>query len=70
MDNSIEKHCKCHHHKVAPLLLVVLGIVFLLGSIGQISLQVIATSFSIIVIFVGLVKFVGGMCKCYSAKHW
>ena len=70
MDNPIERHCKCHHHKVAPLLLVVLGLVFLWGSLGGLTLQKISVSFSVIVILVGLVKFVGGTCKCYSEKHW
>lgn len=70
MDNSIEKHCKCGHHKLVPLLFVILGIVLLLGSLGRISLQVIGISLSVIVILAGLAKFFGGMCTCYGAKHW
>ena len=70
MDNSMEKHCRCWHHKLAPLLFVVVGLVFLLGSLGGLTLQQVNIAFSVVVILVGLVKFFGGMCKCYGAKHW
>lgn len=56
--------CGCAHHKVMPLLMVVFGLVFLLGAMGQISMATVNIVWPIIVIVAGLKKMAVGMCKC------
>lgn len=57
--------CGCMHHKVIPLLVVALGVVFLLEALGTMSAATVDVTWPVIVILGGLMKaFQGSMCKC------
>lgn len=58
--------CKCPHHKVVPILVILLGITFLLGNWGTIEWSTVNTIWPILVIIGGATKLSGkmGMCKC------
>lgn len=56
--------CKCPHHKMGPLAVVIFGLVFLLGALNVLSAQVVGIVWPIIVILAGLFKMKEGSCKC------
>ena len=58
------KVCGCPHHKMIPLLVVLLGVLFLLGNLGKVSSEVVVIVWPIVVIVGGLQKMFGHMCKC------
>ena len=65
MENN-QNVCKCHHHKVMPLLIVLFGLAFLLGQWGALSWDSVNVIWPVLVIVAGLMKFTekSGMCKC------
>jgi hypothetical protein len=58
--------CKCPHHKMLPLLVVLFGLNFLLGTLSVITMRTESIIWPIIVIVAGLMKMSGGACKCCS----
>jgi hypothetical protein len=58
------KHCSCPHHKMVPILIVLLGLTFLLGTMDVFSALVVGYIWPILLILIGLQKIFGGMCKC------
>lgn len=54
--------CKCPHHKVKSLGLLVLGISLLLNALGKIELNTVYIVLSVLVIIMAL----GKMCRCCS----
>lgn len=58
--------CKCHHHKVLGLLVILFGLTFLLGNWGILSLTTVNLVWPMLVILAGLMKLIEkmGMCKC------
>jgi hypothetical protein len=58
------KTCGCMHHKMIPLLIVLIGVVFLLGNLGKISMETVSIIWPALVILAGLQKMFSGMCKC------
>jgi uncharacterized membrane protein (Fun14 family) len=60
----LDKHCKCAHHKVIPVAIVLIGLMFLLQALNMVSAGVVAITWPILVIIIGLMKFTKGMCKC------
>ncbi|OGZ70132.1 MAG: hypothetical protein A3F47_02200 [Candidatus Staskawiczbacteria bacterium RIFCSPHIGHO2_12_FULL_38_11] len=66
MDNMQNNVCKCPHHKVVPILVVLFGLTFLLGQWGIISWGAVNTIWPVLVILAGLMKIAdkSGMCKC------
>ena len=68
MDNvqNMQGVCKCPHHKVFPILIILLGLDFLLGALGVISWHVANIIWPVLVILAGLMKLgtKSGMCKC------
>ncbi len=58
--------CKCPHHKVMPVLVVLFGLTFLLEGWGVVSSSFAMTAWPVLVILAGLMKFgeKSGMCKC------
>ncbi len=57
-------NCKCPHHKMIPILIIVLGVLFLLGNLGKVSDQVVNIGWPILVLVAGLTKLSAGKCKC------
>ncbi len=60
--------CKCPHHKVFSILVILLGLDFLLGAWGIISSDTVNIIWPILVIVAGATKLgeKSGMCKCCS----
>ena len=56
--------CACPHHKIMPVLVVVFGLVFLLGSWNIFTASAVSTLWPLIVIVAGLLKMGQGKCKC------
>jgi len=60
----LEKHCKCPHHKVVPVAIILVGLLFLLQALGYAAPDFVAVCWPILVIIIGLVKLMKGTCKC------
>lgn len=58
------KACKCQHHSMMPILVVLFGALFLLGELGVFTMQVVSWVWPILVIVAGLMKWMGRGCKC------
>jgi len=58
--------CRCIHHKVVPILIVLFGLCFLLGNLGYLTADIIRIAWPSLIILIGLVKFGSGSCKCYE----
>ena len=56
--------CKCSHHKVMPILVIVFGLLFLGGALEWVSPMTVMVTWPILVIIGGVMKLSGGMCKC------
>ena len=56
--------CKCPHHKMTPVLVVLFALLFLLGNLGVVGMRVVDIGWPIIVGLAGLMKLTGSMCKC------
>ena len=58
--------CGCRHHRMVPMLLVLLGLTFLLGNLGVVSAEFVDVAWPVLVIVVGLQKMMGLKCKCWD----
>ena len=56
--------CRCPHHKVVPLTIVLFGVTFLLSALGTISCETRNIIWPILVIIGGGTKLFSGSCKC------
>ncbi|MEK7503668.1 MAG: DUF5668 domain-containing protein [Patescibacteria group bacterium] len=52
------------HHKVMPMLIVLLGLTFLSKELGIVSAGTANVIWPVIVILAGLKKLMGNVCKC------
>lgn len=60
-----DSHCRCKHHVVGPILIILIGLSFLLGHLGVIDELTYSVSWPVFIILLGLTKLGGGACKCY-----
>lgn len=58
------ENCKCPHHKMFPVLIVLFGLLFLLQNYGVFSASFVNVAWPVLVILAGLNKLSKGMCKC------
>lgn len=56
--------CKCMHHKVVPVLIILFGLNFLLGGLGVLSANAVDIVWPVIVVLIGFMKLMKGACKC------
>lgn len=56
--------CRCPHHKMVPLLVVLFGLAFLLEALGTLSASFVNIAWPVLVILAGGMKLMKGMCKC------
>ncbi len=56
--------CSCHHHKIVPLMIVLIGLAFLLRALDIVDGDVIAIVWPILLIIAGLGKLSGRKCAC------
>ncbi len=63
---NMQNMCKCPHHKIIPVLVVLFGLTFLLETLGVLTSDFVALAWPILVIAAGLMKLAdkSGMCKC------
>lgn len=48
-----------------PVLIILLGLLFLLEALNVVTVSFTSVAWPILVILAGLVKWMGGGCKCY-----
>lgn len=56
--------CKCPHHKMVPLFIVLIGLTFLLQAFGVLSDYFVSFAWPVLLILIGLQKMFKGVCKC------
>ncbi len=60
----MENICKCSHHKVVPVCIALIGLVFLLGQLNVLSAGFVNLSWPVLLLAVGLTKMFSPKCKC------
>ncbi|GEM_PF-536284 len=58
--------CKCPHHKVTAVLIILIAVAFLLKAYGVLSAGTVDVVWPILLGLIGLKKLSKGMCKCCS----
>ena len=59
-----DKTCKCPHHAMVPIFIILIALVFLLQAFDVVSDQFVAISWPILLGLIGLQKLCAKMCKC------
>lgn len=59
--------CKCPHHKIVPLFIVLIGLVFLLEALHLVTVATTDIVWPFLLILIGLMKMFGGMCGCCNS---
>lgn len=68
MDQTMSSHgCKCPHHKVVPIVIVLIGLAFLLEAYNVLTAGFVAIAWPVLVIIAGVTKLFGAGCKCCRA---
>jgi len=62
------KTCKCSHHMIKPVLLLIFGIDFFLGAIGVLTNGFVQITWPIIIIIIAIMMMTGKNCKCCQGK--
>ena len=60
--------CKCPHHLLVPIFILLIGVAFLLQALNVLSASFVAITWPILLILIGLQKIVGSACKCCVKK--
>jgi len=60
--------CACPHHKIKPIVIILIGVAFLLQATGTLPATTVAMVWPIGLIIIGVMKLMGGMCGCCGAK--
>ena len=63
---NMQNKCMCPHHRVTPVLVILIGLTFLFGAWGVFSWDAVNVIWPVLVIIGGAMKFGerSGMCKC------
>jgi uncharacterized membrane protein len=56
--------CSCMHHKMVPMYIILIGLIFLLNGLGILSGIATGILWPIVLILIGLQKIVGRKCPC------
>ncbi len=56
--------CKCPHHKVIPMMIFIIGLLFLLNVLNVITAMALSWLWPIAVMIIGLMKMMKGSCQC------
>jgi len=59
-----ESKCGCVCHKMAGIFIILIGLTFLLGSLGVLGSKAVSVIWPIIVIVAGIKCLMKGACKC------
>ncbi len=57
-------NCKCPHHKMVSVFIVLIGLTVLLKNLSVLSMGAADVIWPSLLILIGLQKMFGGMCKC------
>jgi hypothetical protein len=60
--------CACPHHKLGPLVIIVLGLIWLFNELGALSWHTTSIILALLVICIGFKKMVMGKCGCCGKK--
>lgn len=60
------KTCNCPHHKVIPVLVILLGVAFLAANLNLITWSVVGWIWPVLVVIAGGTMLFRGSCKCCS----
>jgi len=61
---TVGKVCNCPHHKVIPIIVLLIGLVVLLSAFNIWSGQVETILIGVLILIVGFVKLKSASCKC------
>lgn len=64
MDTMSQSHCSCPHHKVVPLMALLIGVLFLLHAFAYVSDHVTDVLWPVFVIVAAGTKLMGRKCTC------
>lgn len=56
--------CPCMHHKMIPLFIILIGILFLLKTLGALDAMTVGILWPLLLILIGLQKMFGSACSC------
>ncbi len=56
--------CKCPHHHMKAIWMILFGLLFLLGAFEVVSSRVVEVGWPLIVVLAGITRLTKGMCKC------
>lgn len=62
MMQTNSRSCKCPHHKMGPVLIILLGLLWLLSALDVISLNIVSITLPVIIIVIGLMVLFRGDC--------
>ena len=62
------KACSCPHHKIMPIGLILIGLTFLAGQMNWVSAMFVAVTWPILLILIGIGKWMGEGCMCDMKK--
>ena len=58
------KTCNCMHHSFVGILVTLFGLLFLLGNMEVVTMEMVNTGWPVLVIIGGLMKLMGKKCTC------
>lgn len=67
MDNMGQKQgmtCTCSHHKMVPILIILIALAFLLQAANVLTAAFVSLAWPALLGLIGVVKLTKGMCKC------
>ncbi|KND51418.1 MAG: hypothetical protein ABA06_03870 [Parcubacteria bacterium C7867-001] len=56
--------CKCPHHKILPIAIILIALAFLLSTLGVVNPMYVAIAWPVLIIIAMIPKL--GTCKCCS----
>ncbi len=59
-----KKVCKCMHHSVMPVMIILIGLTFLLGALNILTPFAVSVIWPSLLIILGIKKIFMKMCKC------
>jgi len=68
MDHSCGSHCgkcNCMHHKIMPLMIVLIALTLLAGRLSILSASTVSLLWPVWLLIIGGTKLMSGSCKCY-----
>lgn len=68
MGSGMMSMCGCPHHKMVPLLIFIIGLLFFLNTVNVITTSALNMLWPIALMVAGLTKMMAHKCKCCGNK--